>query len=195
MADRHTWPVMTALIFVITAIGFGLQYLIDPTFSTVSLIAEGGNYHMLANGGIQWSQLIVPIFLHVGIAHFGSNMLALWMLGPFLETEYGHLKYLLIYLITGMAGNFLSAILNPNIVAVGASTSLFGLMGLVFGAMLSHKNESMRLYGHQLTGFLLINIFATFTVPNIDIGGHLGGFLSGLVLGLLVPVASAWRNE
>jgi rhomboid protease GluP len=72
-------------------------------------------------------RLFTPLLLHGSIAHIGFNMYALFIIGPGLERYYGHLRFLVLYLLAGFAGNVFSFLFTPAL-SVGASTAIFGLV-------------------------------------------------------------------
>ena len=129
-----------------------------------------------------WWQLLTSAFTHVEIWHIGVNMLALWFLGPQLELALGRLRYLALYLISALAGSTLVMWFTPSLTqTVGASGAIFGLLGALL--VLAHKvggNVS------QIGGWLLLNAVITFTVPNISWQGHLGGFLGGALVAVVL---------
>jgi membrane associated rhomboid family serine protease len=133
------------------------------------LVAEG-----------DWHRLITAAFLHYGPIHLGMNMLALWWIGRPLESYLGPVRYLLVYLVSGLAGSAGALIMDPNAVTVGASGAIFGILG---AALVLEQQRNYVLGGSALS-FLVINLIITFAIPNISIGGHLGG-LAGGVLGTL----------
>ena len=131
----------------------------------------------LADG--QWYRLITAAFLHAGVLHIAFNMWALWAFGSVLEQLIGRARYLLLYLISGLAGSAGAVLLSPDAVTVGASGAVFG----VFGAVLVLEQQRV-IQGAGAMGIILVNLLITFLVPGISIGGHIGG-LAGGALGML----------
>ena len=126
-----------------------------------------------------WWRLITAAFLHYGPFHLGLNMLALWWFGAPLEETLGRGRFLLLYLVSGLAGSAGALIASPQAVTVGASGAIFGILG----AALVLERQGTPVFGGALT-LIVINLAFTFAVPNISIGGHLGG-LAGGILGTL----------
>ena len=102
-------------------------------------------------------------------------MLALWWIGRPLEDYLGPIRYLLLYLVSGLAGSAGALIVNPTAVTVGASGAIFGILG---AAIVLERQGTYVLGGSALT-LLIVNIAFTFAVPGISIGGHLGGLAGG----------------
>lgn len=168
-------PVVTTILIALNVIMFLLS-VFDYSF----VINTFANYYLnVKNGEIY--RLITAAFVHANVLHIFFNMYALYALGPQIEKFYGRKRYLLIYLGSALLGSLLSVVLTNN-VSVGASGAIFGL----FGAMLYFGYK----YRATLDGFLrsgiipviVINLLLGFMIPGIDVYGHIGGLLGGLVL-------------
>jgi membrane associated rhomboid family serine protease len=123
----------------------------------------------------EWWRLITAAFLHYGILHLGMNMLVLWIIGPPLEEYFGHARYLLVYLVAGLAGSAGALIWSPNALTVGASGAIWGIMG----AALVLEGRKIYVFGGQAMGLVVFNLAITFLIPGISIGGHIGGLIGG----------------
>ena len=113
-------------------------------------------------------------------------MYALFTLGPSLEHYYGHVSFLLFYLVCGYAGNVVSFVASPATMSVGASTALFGLVAAQ--GMFFYKNRRiLRNYQKALQniGFVIILNLLLGLRGGIDNWGHLGGLLCGTMLSYL----------
>lgn len=135
---------------------------------------HGALYGPLVAQG-EWERLITAAFLHYGPIHLGMNMLALWWIGRPLEDWLGPVRYLLLYLVAGLAGSAGALIANPTGVTVGASGAIFGILG---AAIVLERQQTYVLGGSAVT-LLVVNLAFTFAVPGISIGGHLGGLAGG----------------
>ena len=123
----------------------------------------------------EWWRLITAAFLHYGPLHLGMNMLVLWFIGPALEDYLGHARYLLLYVVAGLAGSAGALIWSPNALTVGASGAIWGLMG----AALILEARRIYVFGGQAMGLVVFNLAITFVIPGISIGGHIGGLIGG----------------
>ena len=128
---------------------------------------------LVADG--EWWRLITAAFLHYGPIHLAMNMLAVWWIGRPLEDALGPARYLLLYLVSGLAGSAGALIANPTAVTVGASGAIFGILG---AAIVLERQHTYVLGGSAIT-LLVVNLAFTFAVPGISIGGHLGGLAGG----------------
>jgi membrane associated rhomboid family serine protease len=139
----------------------------------IERIDSSGNLVGLAHG--EWWRLLTAAFLHYGPIHLGMNMLALWWIGRPLEDWLGPMRYLMLYLVSGIAGSAGALIASPNAVTVGASGAIFGILG---AAIVLERQGTFVLGGSAIT-LLVVNLAFTFAVPGISIGGHLGGLAGG----------------
>jgi membrane associated rhomboid family serine protease len=128
------------------------------------------------------------MFLHYGLIHLGMNMLVLWMIGPPLEDYFGHWRYLLVYVVAGLAGSAGALIWSPNALVVGASGAIWGIMG----AALVLEARKIWVFGGQAMGLVVFNLIITFAIPGISIGGHIGGLIGG---GLCALAFSSFRRS
>jgi membrane associated rhomboid family serine protease len=127
-----------------------------------------------------WWRLLTATFLHGGPFHLGLNMLALWWFGSALEEVLGRGRYLLLYVVSGLAGSAGALLFTPDTPTVGASGALFGILG----AAVVLERQGTHVFGGAALGIIAINLVFTFAVPGISIGGHLGGLVGG-ALGML----------
>jgi membrane associated rhomboid family serine protease len=127
-----------------------------------------------------WWRLLTATFLHGGPFHLGLNMLALWWFGSAVEEVLGRGRYLLLYVVSGLAGPAGVLLFTPDTPTVGASGALFGILG----AAVVLERQGTHVFGGAALGIIAINLVFTFAVPGISIGGHLGGLVGG-ALGML----------
>lgn len=131
----------------------------------------------------EWWRVVSSGFLHGGVIHLLFNMLVLFQLGSAVEARLGRARFLALYVLSLVGGSIGALLLQPpNTAALGASGAVFGLMGAV--VVLPRRGRSPIEAG--IGGLLLINLVITFAIPNISIGGHLGGLAAGVLGGLLI---------
>ena len=169
-------PVLTYVLIginVLAALGSLLGGGVGTTSS--SLTDDGGvSQHFIADG--EYWRLLTAGFLHVGLFHLATNMLSLWILGSMLEPAFGRWRFGLIYLVSLLCGSFGALLMSPDNVTVGASGAIFGLLG---AAAVLARNRGFNLMESGLGIWIGLNLLITFTVPNISVGGHLGGLVGG----------------
>jgi membrane associated rhomboid family serine protease len=128
----------------------------------------------------EWWRLITAAFLHANLLHLGLNMLFLWWIGAPVEESIGRSRYVLLYVVSGLAGSAGALLLDPNAVTVGASGALFGILGAAF----VFERQRNYVLGGGALGIILLNLVFTFTISGISIGGHLGGLAGGALAAL-----------
>lgn len=149
------------------------------------LIAYGAKFNDAILEGQYW-RFVTPIFLHANILHISLNMLNFAILGIFIERIFGHLRFLLIYLVTGVISVIASFYFAPQEVSVGASGAIFGLVGAYSIFVLVHRRAFRRGGIPALTWLIVIigiNLGLGLIIPNVDNYAHVGGFVSGCILG------------
>ena len=135
--------------------------------------------------GAFW-QLVTSFFTHVQIWHIAFNMLALYVLGPQLEALLGRLRFLALYLLSGLFGSLAVYVLSPvNQPTVGASGAIFGLMGALLVVAVRTRGNVQSLLGLLAVNALITVLGARF----ISWQGHLGGFVGGVLLALALVYA------
>lgn len=143
---------------------------------------NGALYGPLVADG-EWWRIVTAGFLHAGLLHLAFNMYFLWFLGNLLEPEIGRLRFGLIYAVSLLGGSLGALVISPDAVTVGASGAVFGLMGAAILALRARGIDPMQ-SGLGVT--LLLNLGITFVIPNISIGGHIGGLIAGGIVGYLM---------
>ena len=140
-----------------------------------SLLQDGSVSRFEIAEGEYW-RLVTAGFLHAGFFHLLFNMLSLYILGGLLEPAVGRLRFALIYFVSLLAGSFGALLLEPTRPTVGASGAIFGLMAATAVVM---RSRGMSIMESGLGIWIVLNLVITFSVPNISIGGHIGGFVGG----------------
>jgi membrane associated rhomboid family serine protease len=172
-----TSPGLVTKAIVATNVGIYLLQLAGGSSINANsgwIFQHGALYGPLVAEG-EWWRLLTAAFLHYGPIHLAMNMLALWWIGRPLEDALGPLRYLLLYLVSGLAGSAGALIASPTAVTVGASGAIFGILG---AAIVLERQRTYVLGGSAIT-LLVVNLAFTFAVPGISIGGHLGGLAGG----------------
>jgi membrane associated rhomboid family serine protease len=137
---------------------------------------EGVLYGPLVANGDYW-RLVSAMFLHYGPIHLGLNMLALWWFGAAVEQVLGRGRYLLLYIVSGLAGSAGALLFAPESLTVGASGAIFGILGAAFVL----ERQRMYVLGGGALSIIVLNLAFTFFIPGISIGGHIGGLIGGAI--------------
>ena len=185
-------PIITRLL-----VGLNVAVFIATGVAGVSVIAPSGeallrwgaDFGPRTLGGEPW-RLLTSTFLHFGIIHLALNMWCLWALGTLAEPLFGWAAFLLLYLLSGLGGSVLSMLVHPMVVSAGASGAVFGVAGGVITFVLRSDELKVPVPKNALTsvvGFVGYNLVYSFSRPHVDIAGHIGGLVVGLLLGAMSP--------
>lgn len=143
--------------------------------------------YIIQNGEVY--RLFTSMFLHFGIEHLVNNMLVLFVLGSRLERVIGKIRFLLIYLLGGIAGNVVSLLLELKTqefsVSAGASGAVFAVMGAMIYIVIRNKGWLGDLSMRQILVMAAFSLYFGFTSSGVDNAAHIGGLLAGFVLAVL----------
>jgi rhomboid protease GluP len=169
-------------LIAVTALVFVAQLLSQAIVGSDIVLYYGAKINENLAAGEAW-RLVTPVFLHAGLLHIGVNMYSLWALGPAVERFFGHARFLIVYLLSGISGVMLSLVMSSN-PSVGASGAIFGLLGALATFLYLHRATFGKLGAMQLRQLVfvaLLNLGMGLT-PGIDNWGHVGGLVAGVAL-------------
>lgn len=172
------------LMYVIVGI-YGNNFF---NFDANVLAKFGANNILLVKNG-EIYRLLTCAFLHVGLIHLVVNMYSLRVIGSSVEGLIGKGKFVFIYLISAISASLMSLVfVDSNIVSVGASGAIFGLMGalLYFGYHYRlYLNDAIKT---QIIPVILFNLIMGFMMPGIDNGAHIGGLIGGYLATMAIGI-------
>jgi ribose transport system substrate-binding protein len=183
---------VTSTLIILNVIIFGLMVMsgvpvLNPT--ALSLMQWGANFGPLTLGG-QWWRMLSALFLHFGVIHLLLNMFFLANIGSFIEKVFGKVAYLTLYLVAGIAGVAAALAWHPFAVGAGASGAILGLYGALLAVFLRCRKavpaETWGRLSKGMTAFVGCSLFYGFFRPEIATDAHLGGLVSGFLLGLFL---------
>ena len=163
------------LMFIITG---------GSSYSNV-LLKYGANLGVLVKNG-EYFRLVTSMFLHAGVVHIFFNLYSLYIVGAKIEDFFGKWKFLLIYLLSGIAGNLLSIGFNSEVVSVGASDAIFGLFGALLYFGYTYRGYIGSIIKSQILPIIIYNLILGFVIPGIDISAHIGGLIGGILVSKMV---------
>lgn len=160
--------------------------LLSSSLDVLAILHAGANLNPFTLGGEPW-RILTSMFLHFGVIHLLVNMVALYFLGRPLELSLGHFRILLVYFFCGVAAGLSSLWFNLYTISAGASGAIFGLYGYRLGAeLISNLDDRERLLSVVVNFVIFVAINAMITSHfSVDLSGHVGGCLAGLVLSVL----------
>lgn len=181
-------PIITYALIGINALMFVITLLLGGLTNLHILMDLGAiEKNSVLNG--DYYRLITSAFLHGGIIHFLFNNYALYIIGPQLESFFGKAKFIAIYLGSAIIGNLLSLVFTtPNIVGVGASGAIFGLLGSLLYFGYHHRVYLGTVIRSQIIPLIIINLIIGFSLPGIDNAAHIGGLIGGVLITMAIGV-------
>jgi rhomboid protease GluP len=147
----------------------------------------------------EWWRLLTSVFVHGGLFHIAFNMWCLWNLGQLCESLYGRWTYAAIYLICGVGASLASAAWHPDTPSVGASGAIFGLAGALIAAFklgeFSIPRSALSGTMRSLGAFVVYNLIFGAIIPGIDNTAHIGGLITGLIVGALIAFIAPQQDQ
>jgi membrane associated rhomboid family serine protease len=197
--SRRTVPVVTYALIAINVLFFLVELIAGDAFiETWAFVPT----RFLANPGGDFITIFTSMFMHGGWLHIGGNMLYLWIFGDNIEDRFGHLRYLVFYLVCGVAATFaqMAFSMGSNIPNLGASGAIAGVLGAYVLLFPQRKVTVMVGAGvTQMPALIVIGLWFVLQLfsgigsiaATSDTGGvaymaHVGGFIAGFVLAFLL---------
>lgn len=181
-------PATMALILINVLVFIAVEFT-GTSQDAWHVLEYGAAYtpYIIQNGEVY--RLFTSMFLHFGIEHLVNNMLVLFVLGSRLERVIGKIRFLLIYLLGGIAGNVVSLLLELKTqefsVSAGASGAVFAVMGAMIYIVIRNKGWLGDLSMRQILVMAAFSLYFGFTSSGVDNAAHIGGLLAGFVLAVL----------
>lgn len=181
-------PTATYSLILICILVFILMYILgNGSEDTYTLLKFGANLDVLTKNG-QYYRLFTSMFLHIGIIHLLCNMYSLYIIGREVEIVFTKKKYLIIYLLSGIAGSILSLAFNHNTVCAGASGAIFGLLGALLYFGYYYRAYLGASVTRSILPVVIINLIIGFASTGIDNAAHIGGLVGGILIAMAVGV-------
>ena len=169
-------------------------------FAVMALKGDTQNtYYLYKCGGItpeslfedhQVYRLFTSMFMHSGISHLVNNMIVLYFIGGTLEKYVGRVRYLIIYLLSGLLGGLISQIyymaMAENVICVGASGAIFGAVGAMLTVVVVNHGRVENFTLPRLIIYVVLSIYLGFTSQGVSLSAHLGGLAIGFFTALLL---------
>lgn len=141
----------------------------------------------------EYGRIIWSMFLHSGINHIFNNMVIVFFLGAMLEKEVGHIRYGMVYFLSGIGGNVLSLywkLLTGTMTgSIGASGAVFGLDGLLLAYILFSGRRLQNVSPVRVLAMIGFSLYGGYTGRNVDNAAHAGGLITGFVIGIILCIA------
>jgi membrane associated rhomboid family serine protease len=220
----RSFPVVTVLLIVVNVVIYVAQVLLGDrftlTFSMVPRLVTQYTFEEIPTSGLPvWTTVFSSMFLHGGLMHLGGNMLYLWIFGNNTEDTLGHFRFLLFYLVCGLAAAAVHIVLGPGsrIPTLGASGAIAGVLG-AYIHLFPHARITTVIFivffwtltelpAVVVLGFwFLMQLYNTLISTAATLGGaaesggvafgaHVGGFVAGWLLIRLFAARNQYRYQ
>ena len=171
--------VINALVFIILSFGGrtdDLYYMLEKGATYAPIVFEGGEYY----------RLFTSMFMHFGFEHLMSNMFSLLVIGKYVEPLVGKIRFLIIYILSGLGGNIVSCWLefvrDKNAVSAGASGAVFGLMGALLCLVILNRGRIGTITKQGMYFMVALSLYNGFTSSGVDNVAHIAGLITGMLL-------------
>ncbi len=180
--------VVTNVLIALNVIIFFITYILSGGVLSGSALLKYGalNSYYVVRGDF-W-RLITCGFLHGGLLHLIFNMYALYAIGTQVENFAGKKKYLIIYFVSLISASLMSTVITPNVISIGASGAIFGLMGALVYFGMQYRVYLGSVFTNQIIPLILINILFGFMVTGVDNAAHIGGLIGGVLIAMATGI-------
>lgn len=177
-------PFMTYALIIIMVLIFIIMSLDGGTTNSYNLVRFGAQFNPYIMAGEYW-RLVTPMFLHIGFTHLFLNLFTIYLIGPYVEKIFGHLRFIIIFLLSGIVGNLASFAFSDS-VSAGASTAIFGLFGVFIMLNENFQNSIINNMARNFGLLIVLNLVSDLFMPQVNIVGHIGGLIGGILASYIV---------
>lgn len=178
-------PLVSAALVIVNVIVFIICEFFDSRLYDIGML---DSYHVLVKG--EYGRFLWSMFLHADVNHLFSNMLILFFLGSMIEKEIGHIRYGLLYFLSGIGAGLLSVLYKlmtySPVSSLGASGAVFGLDGVLLAMVLLWNERLPNVTPTRVMLMIVLSLYSGFTGGNIDNAAHIGGLVMGFLGGCVV---------
>ncbi|MGN0401595.1 MAG: rhomboid family intramembrane serine protease [Acetatifactor sp.] len=140
----------------------------------------------------EYIRILSSVFLHANTAHLFNNMLILFFMGAMIEKEIGHIRFVILFFLSGIGGNLMSLYAKvrnaDTAVSIGASGAVFGLDGVLLAMVLFWGNKPADITPKRVCLMIFLSLYSGLTGAQIDNAAHIGGLITGFVAGSIMCV-------
>ena len=180
-------PIVTYIIMAICIILFILMELSGGSTNSQILLKYGANLDVLVKNG-EYYRLFTCIFLHIGIMHLICNMYSLYAIGREVESLFGKVKYIIIFILSGIFGSIMSIAFTHNTISAGASGAIFGLLGALLYFGINYRTYLGEAIKRTIIPIIVVNLIIGFFAEGIDLAAHIGGLVGGVLVSMMVGI-------
>ena len=187
-------PIVTYIIMAICIILFVLMELSGGSANSQTLLKFGANLDVLVKKG-EYYRLFTCIFLHIGIMHLLCNMYSLYIIGREVESLFGKIKYIIIFILSGISGSIMSLAFTHNTISAGASGAIFGLLGALLYFGIHYRTYLGEAIKRSVVPIIVVNLIIGFLAEGIDLAAHIGGLVGGVLVAMMVGIPDKSKTK
>lgn len=180
------YPV-TIFLAAANVLVFLLLFLGGDPGNASYMLSRGALYYPLVFSG-EWWRLFSAMFLHFSAEHLISNMISLIAMGSIVEHAFGHARYAIVYLVSGLCAGIVSCLwfshAGQAVVSAGASGAIFGLTGTILSLALFNKTGQYGIDRRRVPLAVILSV-AVGIESGTDTAAHIGGLLAGFLISFL----------
>ena len=187
---KNKGPYITYFLIALNVI----FYFVPLLFGDYETIVKNYCIHGPSIRAGEYYRILTGIFLHGNIAHLFFNCYALYALGSQIENYLGRIKYVIIYLFSGLIGALFSMTFGGNSLSIGASGAIFGLMGALVYFGYHYRVYLGNVVKTQIIPLIVLNLMIGFMTPSVDNFAHIGGLIGGAMITMALGVKNKSTN-
>lgn len=189
-SDYHRRAPVTLALVALNIVFFLWTEVNGSSEDIQNMYRWGAMYGPAITEDHEYWRLVTAAFLHFGISHIANNMFLLLLMGDRLERALGHVKYLILYLVSAVGANLFSMVLDLRLdpetfyrtVSAGASGAVFGVIGGLLWAIVRNRGRLEDLSARQMMIFAGLSFYYGLTAAGVDSKAHFGGLVTGFVM-------------
>lgn len=185
----------TILLLVANAAVFFLLSVQGATEDGLFMLEYGAMYVPFITEQGEYYRMFTSMFLHFGFEHLFNNMITLALIGWNLEVEIGSIRFLVIYILSGLGGNILSSWWDIRLadyaISAGASGAIFGIIGALLYVVIRNRGWNGDISGRGIVFMIFITLYYGYSSGGVDNMAHIGGLATGFLLCVLLY----WKHK
>ncbi len=183
---RNLLSQWNTILIIINVLVYFIVDFISRKSGQEHIVMSGAQYWPSIVHGHEYYRLLTYMFLHSNITHLANNMLVMFFLGGNLERVVGKWNFLIIYFGSGVIAGIVSMLYNMfdnlNVISIGASGAIFGIVGAMVNLVIRNKGRLVNISSRQMIMFVVFSLYGGLTSQGIDNAAHIGGLFAGLIL-------------
>jgi len=201
MVRKKGIPYVTLVLIVLNVVYYFIVASGGSTSDLAYMISRGADCAPYVFEKYEYWRLLTSMFMHFSFQHLAGNMIYLGLMGFSYEHVVGHLKFLLVYMLSGIGGGVVSCayyqVTGQAVVSAGASGAVYGLVAMVIYLMYTaRKRSGMKPLMYRMAIVLLFLVYSNFGAGRgVDIAAHLGGLVFGFVVSILFLSSRTKRQK